>query len=100
VKYALEKLSTVEGLEILGPKDPEKRSGLVSFVISGMHPHDIATILDSQGIAVRSGHHCAMPLHKKLQISASTRASFNVYNTTDDIDKLVAGLEKARERLL
>lgn len=99
-KYTLEALAKVPGLTILGPKNPENRTSLVSFTISGMHPHDIATILNNDGIAVRSGHHCAMPLHKKLAISASTRASFYIYNSTDDIDALVKGLERAHERLL
>ena len=99
-KYTLEELAKVDGLTILGSKEPKKRTGLVSFVIKGMHPHDIATILDTAGVAVRSGHHCAMPLHKKLQISASTRASYYIYNTKEDIDELVKGLERAHARLL
>jgi len=99
-KYAVEELAKVDGLTILGPKDPKKRTGLVSFVIKGMHPHDIATILNTAGVAVRSGHHCAMPLHKKLEISASTRASYYIYNTKEDIDELVKGLERAHARLL
>lgn len=94
-KYALEKLNKIEGLKILGPTDPEKRTGLVSFTLKNLHAHDIASILDSEGIAVRSGHHCCMPLHKKLDIPATTRASWYIYNSKEDIDKLVAGLYKA-----
>lgn len=93
--YALIKLNEIEGLKILGPKDPEKRTGLVSFTIEGIHSHDIASVLNSEGIAVRSGHHCCMPLHKKLNIPASTRASFYIYNPKEDIDVLIAGLQKA-----
>ncbi len=95
--YALEQLSTIEGLEIYGPKDPTKRSGLVTFNIEGVHPHDLATVLDSKGIAVRAGHHCAQPLMKWLKCVATARASFYVYNTKEDIDKLVAGVRFAKE---
>ncbi|KKS17349.1 MAG: cysteine desulfurase, cysteine desulfurase / selenocysteine lyase [candidate division WWE3 bacterium GW2011_GWC1_41_7] len=93
--YAIEKLRTVKGLWILGPHNPDVRTGLISFVIDGIHSHDVASILDSEGIAVRSGMHCAMNLHKNMQISSSTRASFYIYNTLEDIDKLLAGIEKA-----
>ena len=95
--YALEQLSTIEGLEIYGPQDPTKRSGLVTFNIEGVHPHDLATVLDSKGIAVRAGHHCAQPLMKWLNCVATARASFYVYNTKEDIDKLVAGVRFAKE---
>lgn len=99
-KYALEELSKLEGVHILGPKDPSKRTALFSMVFDGMHPHDVATILNLEGIAVRSGQHCAMPLHESLDISSSTRASFYVYNTKDDVDALVKGIKKAKEVLL
>ncbi len=97
--YALEKLGEIEGLTILGPADAEKRSGLVSFVVKGIHPHDIAAILSQKRIAVRSGQHCTMPLHDRLGISASVRASFYIYNTKEDIDKLVYEIKEARKLL-
>jgi cysteine desulfurase / selenocysteine lyase len=95
--YAMEKMSTIEGITIFGPKDPEKRAGLVTFNISDVHPHDVATVLDAEGIAVRAGHHCAQPLMRWLKQSATARASFYLYNTEEDIDKLVAGLIKTKE---
>ncbi len=94
-KYALEKLAKIKKLTIYGPKDARKRAGLVAFNLGDIHPHDLATILDQEGIAVRSGHHCAMPLHTRLGISASTRASFYLYNTLEEVDLLVKALEKA-----
>lgn len=97
--YALTRLRAMPGLRILGPLDPQKRGGVIAFTLEGAHPHDLASILDGEGIAVRSGHHCAMPVHLKLGIPASTRASFYVYNTKEEVDKLVEGLEKARRLL-
>lgn len=94
--YALEALSTVEGLDILGPKTAAERCGLISFTLKGLHPHDIAQLLDEDGVAVRAGHHCAMPLHKIMGIGASTRASFYVHTTTAEVDALVASLNRAR----
>lgn len=94
--YALEALSEIEGLTLLGPPAGQ-RGGAVAFTIKGMHPHDIAQLLDEDGIAIRAGHHCAMPLHHKLGISASARASFYLYSTTEEVDKLVKGLERARK---
>jgi cysteine desulfurase/selenocysteine lyase len=93
-QYALEQLSTIEGLTIYGPKE---RAGLVTFNIDGVHPHDVATVLDAEGIAVRAGHHCAQPLMKWLNVSATARASFYLYNTEEDIDQLVAALKKTKE---
>nr|WP_263324987.1 cysteine desulfurase [Neobacillus sp. Marseille-Q6967] len=95
--YALEKMSSIPGMTIYGPLDPAKRAGLVTFNISDVHPHDVATVLDAEGIAVRAGHHCAQPLMKWLKASATARASFYLYNTEDDIDKLVEGLVKTKE---
>lgn len=95
--YAIEKLSEVEGLTIYGTKDPEKRAGVVTFNINDVHPHDVATVLDADGIAVRAGHHCAQPLMKWLDVSSTARASFYLYNTEEDIDKLVSGLVKTKE---
>ncbi|MGB3260064.1 cysteine desulfurase [Paenisporosarcina sp.] len=95
--YAMERMSTINGLTMYGPKDPEKRAGLVTFNLDDVHPHDVATVLDMSGIAVRAGHHCAQPLMKWLQVSATARASFYVYNSEEDIDRLVAGLNTAKE---
>ncbi|WP_010676450.1 cysteine desulfurase [Bacillus timonensis] len=92
--YAMERLSQVEGLTIYGPKH---RAGLVTFNIEDVHPHDVATVLDADGIAVRAGHHCAQPLMKWLKVSATARASFYLYNTEEEIDKLVEGLIKTKE---
>ncbi|MEH7382867.1 cysteine desulfurase [Bacillus sp. JJ1533] len=92
--YAMERLSEVEGLTIYGPKH---RAGLVTFNIDDVHPHDVATVLDADGVAVRAGHHCAQPLMKWLKVSATARASFYLYNTEEEIDKLVEGLIKTKE---
>ena len=95
--YALEKMSVVEGMTIYGPLDAAKRAGLITFNIKDVHPHDVATVLDAEGIAVRAGHHCAQPLMRWLNASATARASFYLYNTEEDIDKLVEGLVKTKE---
>ncbi|GIN88077.1 cysteine desulfurase [Heyndrickxia sporothermodurans] len=97
VAYALDKLSDVKGISIYGPKDPMKRAGLVTFNLDDVHPHDVATVLDAEGIAVRAGHHCAQPLMKWLKVSATARASLYLYNTEEDIDRFVAGLLKTKE---
>ncbi|RME64600.1 MAG: aminotransferase class V-fold PLP-dependent enzyme, partial [Caldilineae bacterium] len=94
--YAHERLSAVEGVHILGP-GPEQRGGLVAFTLAGVHPHDISAILDSEGIAVRAGHHCAQPIHEHFDIAASARASFYLYNTREEVDRLAVGLEKAAD---
>lgn len=91
VHYAFNKLSSVENLKIFGKNN--NRGGVISFEMANVHPHDVAQILDSVGVAVRAGHHCAMPLHEKFGIAATTRASFYLYNTTSEIDRLVEGLE-------
>lgn len=96
VTYALEKLSSIEGISVYGPKQPDHRSGLVTFNLRDVHPHDVATILDAQGIAIRAGHHCCQPLMKWLNVSATARASFYLYNTEADIDALVNGLKQAK----
>ena len=96
VEYAMAELYKVTNLVILGPRDFILRSGSVSFKYEGVHAHDVATILDSEGMAVRSGHHCTMPLHNHLGVVASIRASFNVYTTTSDIDALVKALGKVK----
>lgn len=93
IKYALQELNKIQGLRILGEKEGN-RGGVVSFTIEGIHPHDVAQILDLDGIAIRAGHHCAMPLHDRYQIPASSRASFYLYNTFDEVDKLILSLQK------
>ena len=93
--YALERFKEIEEMDILGPRDAESRGGLVAFALGDVHPHDVGTLLDSYGIAIRAGHHCVMPMHRKLELAASSRASFYVYNTHEDIDTLVLGLKKA-----
>jgi len=94
--YALERLTEVEGLRVYGPTTTEMRGGAVSFTLEGAHPHDVAAVLDGEGIAVRAGHHCAQPLHAHYDIPATTRASFYLYNIPEEIDRLVAALHKAR----
>ncbi|MCA1319731.1 cysteine desulfurase [Bacillus tianshenii] len=93
-EYAMNRMSEIEGITIYGPK---KRAGLVTFNIEDVHPHDVATVLDAEGIAVRAGHHCAQPLMKYLNVSSTARASFYLYNTEEEIDKLVASLVKTKE---
>ena len=96
-KYALERLATVEGLILYGTRDVEKRGAAISFNLRGIHAHDLATVLDTQGIAIRSGHHCAQPLMERLGVPATSRASFYIYNTTREVDMLVRALERARK---
>jgi cysteine desulfurase/selenocysteine lyase len=93
--YALETLAKVKGFRAYGPADPREKGGVISFNLADVHPHDLATILDEEGIAIRSGHHCAQPLMRWLDVAATSRASFHVYNSYDDVDALKAGLEKA-----
>jgi len=94
--YAIDQLSKIPGLTILGPQ-ADKKGAVLAFTLDGVHPHDVAQILDSAGIAVRAGHHCAMPLHDKYNIPASTRASFYLYNTRKDVDVLVSGIETVKK---
>ncbi len=96
-RHAHAALGELGGVRILGPR-PEQRSGVVSFVVDGLHPHDVAQLLDSEGIAIRAGHHCAMPLHKRLGIVASSRASFYFYNTHAEVDRFVTALAHAQQR--
>jgi cysteine desulfurase/selenocysteine lyase len=96
VRYALGELAGVPGLRIIGPSTPVDRGAAIAFTLAGVHPHDVAQLLDEQGIAVRAGHHCARPVCVRYGIPASTRASFGVYTTTDDIDALVRGLDRVR----
>ncbi|MEK4495375.1 cysteine desulfurase [Ureibacillus sp. FSL W8-0352] len=97
IEYALSEMDKIEGLHIYGPRDPKKRCGLVTFNLDGVHPHDLATVLDMRGIAIRAGHHCAQPLMKWLKVSATARASFYIYNNKEDVDALVEGLRAAKE---
>ena len=95
--YALELLPEVEGLTVFGPSDAERRGGVVSFAIDGMHPHDIAELCDREAVCIRAGHHCAQPLMRCLGVGATARASFGVYNSRDEVDRLVEALGKGRE---
>jgi cysteine desulfurase/selenocysteine lyase len=92
VEYALAGLKTVPGLKILGPTEAVDRGGAISFELDGVHPHDVATVLDTRGIAVRAGHHCARPVHERFGMQSSTRASFYLYTTPEEIEALVDGL--------
>jgi cysteine desulfurase/selenocysteine lyase len=93
--YALEQVSGVPGIRLYGPP-PEKRAGIVSFNLEGIHPHDVAQILDMGGVAIRAGHHCTQPLMSRLGVAATNRASFYLYTVPEEIDRLVEGLHKAR----
>jgi cysteine desulfurase/selenocysteine lyase len=94
--YALDALSSVPGVRLIGPPDTTARGGAVSFVVDGIHPHDVGQVLDDRGVEVRVGHHCAWPIVRRFGIPATTRATFYLYNGTDDIDALVAGVEQAK----
>lgn len=94
--YAYEKMSEIEGIDIYGP-DKDKRAGIITFNLKDVHPHDVATALDTEGVAVRAGHHCAQPLMKWLNVSSTARASFYIYNTKEDVDQLVEGLKQTKE---
>jgi cysteine desulfurase/selenocysteine lyase len=95
--YALERMREVPGMRIFGPTRLEERSGVVSFTLADVHPHDLATILDSEGVAIRAGHHCTQPLMRRLGVGATARASFYLYNTPADVDRLIGALHRARE---
>ena len=97
VAYVMPKLKAIEGLEVYGPEAVEERSGVIAFNIRGLHPHDLATALDMEGVAVRAGHHCAQPLLNYLGQASTARASFYIYNTKADCDKLVDALLKTKE---
>jgi cysteine desulfurase/selenocysteine lyase len=99
ISYALERLAEVPGVRVLGPQDPSKRGGLASMLVDGMHPHDIAEVLNYYGVAIRAGHHCAGPLHRRFGVVASARASFYLYNTFEEVDRLIEGLYKAKDTL-
>ena len=95
--YALERLASVPDIDVYGPRDASLRTGVVSFNLQGVHPHDAGTVLDEAGIAVRAGHHCCQPLHRSLDVAATLRASFYIYNSADEVDALVDALETARK---
>ena len=95
-EYALERLEEIPGVKLFGPS-ADKKGGVAAFILDGVHPHDVAQILDRDGVAVRAGHHCAQPLHEKFGIPATSRASFYLYNTRDEVDKLVDGIYKVKE---
>ena len=95
LEYTFQTLAQVKGFQAYGPTDAEQKGGVVSFNLADVHPHDLATILDEEGVAIRSGHHCAQPLMDWLGVAATSRASFHVYNSYDDVDVLKAGLQKA-----
>jgi len=97
VGYAVERMRELPGLHVFGPPALEERSGVVAFALGDAHPHDISTILDTEGIAIRAGHHCAQLVMKHFQVSATARASFYLYNTTDDVDRLIEGLQLVRK---
>jgi cysteine desulfurase/selenocysteine lyase len=94
--YALERLASVEGVRLHGPLDPDRRGALVSFEFGGLHPHDVAEILGRQGICIRAGHHCAQPLMRRLGVTATSRASFAVHSTREEVDRLVDGLDEVK----
>jgi cysteine desulfurase/selenocysteine lyase len=96
IQYALDRLEEIPGLRVYGPPAAQK-GGVAAFTMDGIHPHDVSQILDRSGIAVRAGHHCAQPLHEKFGIPATTRASFYIYNTPDEVDQLVAGLYQVKK---
>ena len=96
IAHALEALAGLDGLRILGPAEPVDRGAAISFTVDGVHPHDVSQVLDSRGVAVRAGHHCAWPLHRAMGVQASTRASFYLYNTHEEVDALAGGIREAQ----
>ena len=95
--YALERMQEIDGLRIIGPEIAESRGGAISFVVDGIHPHDLGQVLDSKGVCIRVGHHCAWPAHRGLDAQSTARASFYLYNTTEEIDALIDGIRAAQE---
>ena len=95
--YALTKFSQLRGVEVIGPKENKDRGSVISFTMEGIHPHDVGQVLDQYGVAVRTGHHCAWPLMKKLGIVGTTRASFYIYNDEADVDVLIDSIEQAQK---
>lgn len=99
VGYALDRMSEVPGATIIGPTNPDIRGGVVTFTLNGIHPHDLGTLLDRQGIAIRAGHHCAQPLHTRLGLTATARASFYIYSQPSEVDALIEGVYEAKRVL-
>jgi cysteine desulfurase/selenocysteine lyase len=97
VDYAMEKLQEIPGITLYGPRDSEIHGGAISFTLPNIHPHDLATLVDREGIAVRAGHHCTQPLMDRLGVAATTRASFYIYNRVDEVDQLVGGIQRAQK---
>lgn len=97
VRYALAEMQKISGITIYGPLDANKRAGLVTFNLEGVHPHDLATVLDEEGIAIRAGHHCAQPLMKWLGVNSTARVSFYIYNTKEEVDTFIQGLKLTKE---
>jgi cysteine desulfurase/selenocysteine lyase len=97
IAYTLERLEEIDGVHAFGPVDPDLRGGVVSFELKGIHPHDLAEICDREHVCIRAGHHCAQPLMREMGVPATARASFHVYNSHEDVDRLIAALQKARE---
>jgi cysteine desulfurase/selenocysteine lyase len=96
-QYALDRLDEFDDIRVFGPGQGTRRGGLVSFDVEGVHAHDLAEVLNDYAVAVRAGHHCTQPLHEKLGVAATTRASFYIYNTKSEIDTLISALDDARE---
>jgi cysteine desulfurase/selenocysteine lyase len=96
-RYALKKIAGIPGVTIIGPSDSANRGAVISFTVDGIHPHDVGQVLDQHGIAVRTGHHCAWPLMKKFGVTGTVRASFYIYNTFEDVDVLIKGIQSAQE---
>ena len=97
LSYALERMAEIPDLTVYGPRDPAERSGVISFTLGDVHPHDLGTILDAEGIAIRAGHHCAQPLMRRMGVGSTARASFYLYNVPADVDRLMDGLHRARK---
>ena len=95
--YALEQMQRIDGLRIAGPLTADNRGGAIAFTVEGVHPHDLGQVLDAEGVAIRTGHHCAWPAHRGLDLQSSARASFYLYNTLDEVDTLVSSISKAKE---
>lgn len=95
--YALEQMQRIDGLRIAGPLTADNRGGAIAFTVEGVHPHDLGQVLDAEGVAIRTGHHCAWPLHRGLDMQSTSRASFYLYNTLDEVDTLVSSISKAKE---
>lgn len=100
IAYAMRQLKQLDWVKIYGPQDPEKRLGVISFSVDGLHPHDLSSLLDEDGVAIRGGHHCTMPLHIKLGVPATARVSFAVYNSKEDVDIFVESLKNARQKFV